>query len=237
MGQVLGAAEIVTLWAGTWPVSPCTQVIAYNYTGRGKFDRPNIPWKIEPQLDPPVDDMTAPYNNQAIDEDYFKNEFNVNRGHLFPSCHAEDAFIAESTFTLTNIVPQYSGFNSGSWKRMEIESQISMNTRCIDNKGNNKGKGSVLAHVLTGAIPGKNQLNNRVNIPSHMWMAFCCCNNRQCASGAYWAPNEQERKNENNVIKQETVQELQQFLNETWKKNVQLFKNCTNVSNGVIIPE
>ncbi len=164
--------------------------------------------------------MTVPYRNQAIDEDYFKNSFKVNRGHLFPNCHSANEFIAKSTFTLTNIVPQNISFNAGSWNRIENETKDSMNKDCYDN--NNK----VLAHVLTGAIPGKNKLNGRVNIPSYMWTAFCCYNSRKrlWVSQAYWALNKIERDDE--PISTKSLQELQIFLGENWVKNVQLFKNC-----------
>lgn len=177
------------------------------------------------QLDPHVGDMTVPYKNQAINEDYFENDFGMNRGHLFPSSQAADVSTAESTFTLTNIVPQYRAFNAGGWRRMEIESGESMNTQCTDNNG------KVLAHVLTGAIPGKNQLNNRVNIPSYMWMAFCCYDSKKkmWVSQAYWALNKKERDDEG--IGRSKLDELQEFLSQNWVKNVQLFKNnCKDVS-------
>ncbi|XP_026087286.1 endonuclease domain-containing 1 protein-like [Carassius auratus] len=194
---------------------------AYNYTGKGDFTRPSIPWMIEPKLDPRVDGMTAPYNNQAVDEDYINNSYGVNRGHLFPSCHAADESTAKSTFTLTNIVPQNIRFNAGSWNRIENETRDSMNTLCYNK--NNK----VLAHVLTGAIPGKNKINNRVNIPSYMWTAFCCYNRSKIwVSEAYWAPNRQENHNE--PISKMTLQQLQEFLNGSWAQNVTLFKNDCN---------
>ncbi|XP_016349902.1 endonuclease domain-containing 1 protein-like [Sinocyclocheilus anshuiensis] len=193
---------------------------AYKYTARGDFIRPKIPWMIEPQPDPHVVGMTVPYRNQAIHEDYFENRYGVNRGHLFPNCHAADEFTAKSTFTLTNIVPQNIRFNAGGWNRIENETRDTMSTHCYDN--NNK----VLAHVLTGAIPGKNKLNNRVNIPSYMWTAFCCYNSRErlWVSQAYWALNKQEKNNA--AISKKSLQELQQFLSQNLAKNVQLFKNC-----------
>ncbi|KAI2647758.1 Endonuclease domain-containing 1 protein [Labeo rohita] len=193
---------------------------AYKYTGKGNFTRPEIPWMIEPQLDPPDGNMIVPYRNQAIDEDYFKNNYQVNRGHLFPSGHAADEFTAESTFTLTNIVPQNISFNAGSWNRIENKTRDSMNTDCSDDNGN------ISAFVLTGAIPGKNRLNNRVNIPSYMWTTFCCrYNSRKITwvSQAYWGINKEE--NEDEPIRQKSLQELQKFLSEKYKYNVQLFKN------------
>uniref|UniRef100_A0A673INE4 Uncharacterized protein n=1 Tax=Sinocyclocheilus rhinocerous TaxID=307959 RepID=A0A673INE4_9TELE len=193
---------------------------AYKYTARGNFIRPRIPWMIEPQLDPHVVGMTVPYRNQATDEDYFENSYGVNRGHLFPNCHAADEFTAKSTFTLTNIVPQNIRFNAGGWNSIENETRDSMSTHCYDNNG------KVLAHVLTGAIPGKNKLNNRVNIPSYMWTAFCCYNSRKrlWVSQAYWALNKQEK--DNAAISKKSLQELQQFLSQNLAKNVKLFKNC-----------
>ncbi|XDV33825.1 hypothetical protein PO909_004093 [Leuciscus waleckii] len=195
---------------------------AYKYTGRGNFRRPSSSWMVEPQLDPPVDEMTVPYANQAINEDFFNN-YRLNRGHLFPSGHAADELTAESTFTLTNIVPQKISFNAGSWNRMEREISDIMNKHCYDN--NNK----VLAHVLTGAIPGNNKLNEKVNIPSYMWTAFCCYNSadRSWVSQAYWALNKEERTDEEKTISKKSLKELQEFLSQKWVNNVQLFEsNC-----------
>ncbi|XP_056088720.1 endonuclease domain-containing 1 protein-like [Rhinichthys klamathensis goyatoka] len=189
---------------------------AYKYTGKIS-KRPNIPWMVEPQLDPAVDDMTVPYPNQAINEDFFNN-YGLNRGHLFPSGHAGDDVTAESTFTLTNVVPQKISFNAGSWNRMEREISDIMNKHCCDNN-------KVLAHVLTGAIPGNNKLNGKVNIPSYMWTAFCCYNSaaNTFVSQAYWALNVDEHK-EKTIIKN-SLQKLQEFLSQQLRTKVQLFNN------------
>lgn len=131
-----------------------------------------------------------------------------------------DQFTANSTFTLTNIVPQNISFNGGGWNRIENETKDSMNKHCYDNKN------KVKAHVLTGAIPGKNKLSDRVNIPSYMWTAFCCYNSgkKQWVSQAYWALNKIERDDE--PISKKSLKELQQFLSQNWAKDLQLFKNC-----------
>ncbi|XP_073677587.1 endonuclease domain-containing 1 protein-like [Garra rufa] len=150
---------------------------AYKYTGKGVFKRPKVEWMIE---------------SQAISKDYRNNNVNVSRGHLFPCSHAADVCSAKSTFTLTNTVPQKKSFNEGSWSQMEDETKNIMN-----NCKNEMNKVSV--HVLTGAIPGKDKLNRKVNIPSHMWMAFCCYKSieNKWVSKAYWAPNiEEENKKE-----------------------------------------
>ncbi|XP_067217773.1 endonuclease domain-containing 1 protein-like [Chanodichthys erythropterus] len=192
---------------------------AYKYTGKGVFKRPDMEWMTESELDPPVAEMTVPCLNQAISADYCNNCYELNRGHLFPCCHAADSKTAESTFTLTNVVPQKISFNAGSWKRMEDETKEIMDT-CKNN--NNK----VLAHVLTGAIPGNNKMKEKVNIPSYMWMAFCCYNSTENAwvSQAYWAPNEEEKPKEKTISKK-SLQKLQGFLNADFVQNVQLFEN------------
>lgn len=170
--------------------------------------------------------MGESYKNQAIDEDYYYNKCNVNRGHLFPSCHSPDKVVARSTFTMTNTVPQKESFNSGSWNRMEIKTKDMMGEYCRDEMDQNK----ILAHVLTGAVPGNNKLNDKVNIPSFMWMTFCCykSSSESLISQAYWAPNQDENQADNVTIKEITLQELQDLLSSQWVKNTQLFDNkCT----------
>ncbi|KAI7789984.1 endonuclease domain-containing 1 protein-like [Triplophysa rosa] len=199
---------------------------AYKFTAAAQISRLRDGWMIELQLELFNDGMGVPYANQAIDEDYFYNNQNVGRGHLFPSCHSPDKVFAQSTFTLTNTVPQKESFNSGSWNRMEIETKDLMGKYCVDEMDQNK----VLAHVLTGAVPGNNKLNERVNIPSFMWMTFCCYNNssQSWISQAYWAPNEDENKADNITIAERSLQELQEFLSTKWVKITQLFDNsCT----------
>ncbi|KAA0709973.1 Endonuclease domain-containing 1 protein [Triplophysa tibetana] len=182
-------------------------------------------WMEEPKLELPSDEMGMPYENQATDEDYIDNNLNVNRGHLFPSCHSGDKVISRSTYTLTNTVPQKKSFNSGSWNRMEMETIMLMTKNCHDSEDQNK----VLAHVLTGAVPGNNKLNERVNIPSFMWMTFCCYNisSQSWISQAYWAPNQDENEADDVTINEITLQELQILLDEEWVNGVQLFySNC-----------
>lgn len=209
---------------------------AYRFTG-GKF-KANMEWMIEPQLELyPNDEMTVSYPSQATDEDYIDNNYNVNRGHLFPICHSSDEVTANSTFTLTNAVPQKSSFNSGSWSGMEQKTKKLMD-KCRDKNDQNQ----VLAHVLTGAVPGNNKLNNRVNIPSYMWMTFCCFNStsKLWSSKAYWGANKDENKKDNVMISERSLEELQEFLSTEWVNVTDLFyNNCkernkdrTGIRNG-----
>ncbi|TKS93278.1 Endonuclease domain-containing 1 protein [Collichthys lucidus] len=159
---------------------------AYEYT-RSAGPRPDPTWMIEPQLEniQEVNMRTQGHttcNNQAMNADYDGNGRGYVKGHLFPVNHATTNDDKISTFTLTNAVPQVSGFNGGRWRVMEtniknvMDQNINNNVRCF---------------VVVGAIPSgnnipNNNLNNRVNIPSRMWSAFRCTNG---VSGAYWDDN------------------------------------------------
>ncbi|XP_051949443.1 endonuclease domain-containing 1 protein-like [Xyrauchen texanus] len=186
---------------------------AYTYSGKGNFNRDQAkkPWSTEPQLD---------NSEQATDADYRTDPPNVNRGHLFPVCHAKDVPTAKSTFTLTNAVPQKVSFNGGSWGRMETYTKQLMDSHCLDN--NNK----VLAYVLTGAVPGTINLNNRVNIPKMMWTAFCCYNskNQSWFSKAHWAPNVDEIVNQRTIPTVSLIN-LHDHLKNTWGEGLKLFND------------
>ncbi|ROL45971.1 Endonuclease domain-containing 1 protein [Anabarilius grahami] len=194
---------------------------AYKYTGSAT-GRPHLPsWMIEPQLETLGDEMREPCVNQAFPGN---DQTVLNHGHLFPNAHAADKDTAESTFTMTNIVPQYETFNSGSWLKMEENVRTYMNSHCRD-----KDKASnTLAYVLTGAVPsGSAQLNERVNVPSHMWTAFCCYNSesKKWESQAHWAENIEESKDQGKTISTKTLQELQEFLEIKYNKEYKLFIN------------
>nr|AAI28877.1 Zgc:158445 [Danio rerio] len=153
---------------------------------------------------------------QAKNEDY-KNTIKMSRGHLFPKSYAVDQKAAYATFTLTNVVPQQEKFNNGEWNKKENEFKSSMDTDCLNNNG------VVEAFVVTGAIPSeKTLLNGKVNIPTHMYMAFCCYNKNteKWVTKAYCATNEENSKA---VLPGETLAALQAFLNVNWKKEIKLF--------------
>ncbi|XDV33826.1 hypothetical protein PO909_004094 [Leuciscus waleckii] len=197
---------------------------AYKYTGHQNGDR--VPWMVELKLEDLNAGMSEVCSNQACNRDYMNNKMDVNRGHLFPCCHAADQDTVASTFTLTNIVPQNINFNRGSWSRMEQTVGEFMNSHCSDE--NNPGE--ILAYVLTGAVPSTppHILNNKVNIPSHMWTVFCCYNSKskKYESQAHWAENIDESKEEGKkIIIVKTLKELQDFLKSKYNKVSSLFKN------------
>ncbi|XP_036932053.1 endonuclease domain-containing 1 protein-like isoform X2 [Acanthopagrus latus] len=137
--------------------------------------RPNNTWKYEPQLafsraspemksfygDAPVDQNVI--ESQAVLEDYKNSGY--TKGHLNPSMHQKTMADREATFTLTNIVPQQAGSNSGPWSGLEREVLGKFKAYC---------NGSM--YVITGALPyiTERWINNRVSAPEYMWSAYCC---------------------------------------------------------------
>lgn len=110
----------------------------------------------------PVDQNVI--DSQAVLQDYRKSEF--TKGHLNPSMHQKTKENKEATFTLTNIVPQRSGSNSGPWCRLENEVLANFKEYC---------KGTM--YVITGSMSyasNERMLKNRVSVPEYMWSAYCC---------------------------------------------------------------
>ncbi|XP_047452266.1 endonuclease domain-containing 1 protein-like [Mugil cephalus] len=159
----------------------------------GKRPKPS-PWMIEPQLeDTKGDNSMAPennqetYKNQAVKKDY-ENKLGYDKGHLFPCCYGFNQIVKTSTFTLTNIVPQNINFNGGTWKNMEQCIKCVMDHYCSNKE----------AYVVTGALHSTGKtLNNRVNIPSMLWSAFCCYNSekKQWLASAFWGKNTEPESN------------------------------------------
>ncbi|XP_071235074.1 endonuclease domain-containing 1 protein-like [Salvelinus alpinus] len=195
---------------------------AYTFTGYIP-GRPDETWMMEPQLNgeknTEMEKMGGGiYDHQSGNNDYAKvirknptDYKDVSRGHLFPSSHAHDLDTQTSTFTLTNIVPQDSTFNGGSWNDMERNVREKLETDCISNNG-------IKAYVVTGAVPSaKNKLNDRVNIPDLLWTAYCCYNNKKKGwmAEAHWGWNQKEDVGK--TLKPETLGALEIMLNKYHK--------------------
>ncbi|XP_044040015.1 uncharacterized protein LOC122870170 [Siniperca chuatsi] len=165
---------------------------AYKFRGENETGRPDTPWKIEPQLEERNSNNMRDdkYHHQATNDDY-KNNSVYNRGHLFPASHAFDKSEKISTFTLTNIVPQAVTFNGGSWDKMEKCIKCVLEKYCINNNDVLEG------FVVTGAQPSNNNKhNNKINIPSMLWSAFCCYSRdmKKWIASAHWGDNTAESK-------------------------------------------
>ncbi|KAE8285915.1 hypothetical protein D5F01_LYC15584 [Larimichthys crocea] len=136
--------------------------------------RPNSTWMYEPQLafsraSSEMKPFHTPMDNNVIEsqamlQDYKNSTY--TKGHLNPSMHQKTKQNREATFTLTNIVPQKAGSNSGPWSILENEMLRKFKTYC---------NGSM--YVITGAMPYTSEprwINNRVSVPEYMWSAYCC---------------------------------------------------------------
>ncbi|XP_043942212.1 endonuclease domain-containing 1 protein-like [Protopterus annectens] len=145
---------------------------AYVFKTVGKGKRPKK-WMIEPQLafanltkcmagEGVVPDRKQLITSQAVNDDYKKLDPRYNRGHLNPRGHQNTTESRRATFTLTNIVPQ-TVISNGKWALYESSIvNISKYYQCSE------------IFLVTGVIPTKINPNERVNIPSHMWSAYCC---------------------------------------------------------------
>ncbi|XP_049898289.1 endonuclease domain-containing 1 protein-like isoform X2 [Epinephelus moara] len=136
--------------------------------------RPRKTWMYEPQLafsraSPEMQQFQYPVDqnvieSQAVIDDYKNSTF--TKGHLNPSLHQKTKEDREATFTLTNIVPQQKGSNSGPWNNLENDVLRRFKAFC---------NGSM--YVITGAMPYESEhhwINNRVSVPEYMWSAYCC---------------------------------------------------------------
>ncbi|NXT96081.1 ENDD1 protein, partial [Anhinga rufa] len=175
-------------------------------------------WWVEPQLIGPIypKSMKSEYNllknykvtkeqlsrSQAILDDY-KNVTGLSRGHLNPSSHQPNFISRESTFTLTNIVPQDEKLNIGTWKNYEEQTMM------------RKTQGCKTTYVVVGAVPGNNYISEgRVNKPSHIWSSACCevdTNHRKA-----WAVIAENDKDNVELL---TLGELESRLTQLYRRN------------------
>ncbi|XP_038840784.1 endonuclease domain-containing 1 protein-like [Salvelinus namaycush] len=203
---------------------------AYTFTGVGSSGKRPDKWMIEPQLDGGVDPVMilekqgVIYTHQAVNQDYDIDGKNkkVNKGHMFSKAFAHQPVNQDSTFTLTNSVPQVKTFNEGSWAKMELKVRKILLKQCLDNN-------VIKAYVVTGAVPSKsNTLNNRVNIPDIMWTAYCCYNSekKEWMAEAHWGENKEETNKK--VLDPHPLSDLYDMLKQYYPGgDVQVFpKKC-----------
>ncbi|XP_062866683.1 uncharacterized protein LOC134329371 [Trichomycterus rosablanca] len=170
-------------------------------------------WFIEPQLYQPNEDRNmalqgrVPYwkcgIEQALNRDYARSGY--DRGHLAPVSHTNTQSCSDATFTLTNAAPQDPKFNKGQWWKTELEVSGILQNECL-NRG-------LSAYIVTGVVPGNKNINNRVNVPSYFWTAYCCLDNNKKpkVSGGYYGANV------NNPVNKVSVSVLESFLSNEYK--------------------
>ncbi|XP_061073550.1 endonuclease domain-containing 1 protein-like [Conger conger] len=151
---------------------------------------------------------------QALDNDYKSSGY--DRGHLSPRQH-HSGVARQATFTLTNVVPQTRHLNGDVWDKYENELVKEFKKNKCDR-----------AYMLVGAIPSDSSIltntlkkEGRVNIPTHVWNAYCCVdqNGRPINSGGATAANTAK----GSQLQRLTLQKLQEFL--STESPPQLFLN------------
>ena len=106
--------------------------------------------------------------HQAVNKDYSGTKTHgYDKGHLAPVYHATSQSCSDATFTLTNAAPQDKSFNRGQWRVTEEAVADILVKNCLPNS----------AYIVTGVVPGRRSLKNRVRIPSHFCTAYCCLDN------------------------------------------------------------
>ncbi|XP_036433817.1 endonuclease domain-containing 1 protein-like [Colossoma macropomum] len=164
---------------------PVYSAYRYERTPDCTGKRPVLTWMIEPQLEnnnnggEMILQKQMKINRQAYNSEYEDSRY--DKGHLFPFCHTNSDEAAESTFTLTNAAPQRCDFNKMWYSKVEYRVRKNL-TDCLN--------ASKRAYVVTGVVPSKEKQTlkkgSTVNVPSHFWTAYCCCdNNSKCKFGAY----------------------------------------------------
>ncbi|XP_071403244.1 endonuclease domain-containing 1 protein-like [Centroberyx affinis] len=144
-------------------------------------------WYIEPQLDggtiPCINQSTSvPLGqrgqHQALNRDYDGSGY--DKGHLYPVSHTNSQLAMFATSTLTNAAPQDSSFNRNKWMRHEGNL-----TRILQNCNR--------AYVVTGVIPGNQQIGGRVRVAQFYWNAYCCLNPNGNRSNGFIGPDQNGR--------------------------------------------
>uniref|UniRef100_A0A8C5QKA2 Endonuclease domain-containing 1 protein n=1 Tax=Leptobrachium leishanense TaxID=445787 RepID=A0A8C5QKA2_9ANUR len=155
-------------------------------------------------MQPALNDITE---SQAVNDDYRNS--GQTRGHLNPSMHhSSESQI--STFTYTNMAPQESNFNSGTWNQYETFLRDQILPSCSQ------------AYILTGIIlsgsnPGEGRwLRDRVNVPTFYWSAFCCVK----SDGTRWAEGRLGRNTSPYDVVTKTIPHLQDILSQEYKAQV-----------------
>ncbi|XP_069819477.1 endonuclease domain-containing 1 protein-like [Dendropsophus ebraccatus] len=180
-------------------------------------------WYLEPMLGGvPEKEMLQPSDtimqlnlevveeSQAVNDDYRNSGY--SRGHVNPSMHHSSASQL-STFTYTNMAPQDSTFNSGTWNQYEMFLRDQILPSCQQT------------HVLSGVIlsgshPGEGTwLRNRVNVPSFFWSAFCCVR----SNGTTRAEGRLGRNTSPYDVVTKDIQELEAMLSKEYGRQVSLF--------------
>ena len=97
-------------------------------------------------------------------------KIHIDRGHLNPNeVNNHDQAAQDTTFTLTNVAPQYSRFNELAWREYE----------CIAREFIEQTNPNVNHYALTGTLGTHGWMNldepnmQKVKIPKYYWKTVC----------------------------------------------------------------
>ncbi|KAF7231513.1 endonuclease domain-containing 1 protein isoform X1 [Nothobranchius furzeri] len=205
---------------------------AYKYT-QYATGRPRDIWMIEPQLENlhsgnnmEIPERNKSYQFQATPDDYDTSQ-NYQKGHLLPNSFGSNMNVKQSTFTLTNAVPQVDKFNTVAWRIIERDLKSYMGNYCVNNND------QIEAYVVIGAQPGTDNkfLNGKIKIPSILWSAFCCYSK----STGTWLTSAQWGKNTDHPeLQSKTLNELYHVLGHGFDlfPNTQCPRDCECTLSG-----
>lgn len=140
------ASQRVALWVA-YPLHGC-----YTTPRSGRTDA----WAYDPNDQLPVIDRSLQYD---VRNTYGRG---YDRGHQCPSADRYNTDETNAmTFYSTNIMPQHSQFNKGSWKTLEDKIRVWAPTTITRMRYDT-------LFVVTGTIPGSAQVSG-VSVPSKCW--------------------------------------------------------------------
>merc|ERR1712227_846028 len=121
----------------------------------------------------------------------------------------QDELMQKTTFTLTNVAPQYGNFNQQAWNHLE----------CMTKQYLELEIPGEYAHVMTGTYGIKEVLNqeseekNELSVPEFYWKAFCYEGNGEIYSWAYIQENDDSQK----VIDEKNFMLVSEFSKEYYQ--------------------
>ncbi|KAF7229817.1 uncharacterized protein [Nothobranchius furzeri] len=116
----------------------------------------------------PLSDDTPPLieDSQTVLDDYI-DAVDYRRGPLTPDQHQADPEHKSSTYMLTNTVPLVTDFLDSSWNPYLNLIRQRLNNFC-------HSKSFIVTGVTFSGAAIKRDNRDRLVIPKHLWLAYCC---------------------------------------------------------------
>ncbi|XP_018607234.1 endonuclease domain-containing 1 protein-like [Scleropages formosus] len=172
--QYHGKPRFLTLFD---PIDHIPIYSAYIFQKSDGLKTMDAPWMFEPQLSSILETAEMQpfvqgyhhqllHRTQAVLEDY-ANAVDFERGQLNPDEHHNSPDDKAATYSLTNVVPEASGFRTGPWQEYEDNIRRRLNNYC-----------SGVSYVVTGITVSGRMIwqdgKPRLAVPTLLWSAYCC---------------------------------------------------------------